>query len=82
MKTTEQKILQKIQEVYREVIGDECVTLHLDSKLDETLGLSSFALIQLVYAIEEAFQITVSNRALRSFRTVRDVVHYIQMEVK
>ena len=82
MEPNEQMILQKIQKVYNEVMNTEDVILSLDSKLDEKLGISSFALIQMAYAVEETFNITISNSALRSFKRIRDVVAYIEKELK
>lgn len=74
----EQVILQRIQQVYNEVMCTEDVILSLDTKLDEKMGISSFALVEMAYAIEEAFGITISNSALRSFKRIRDVIAYIE----
>lgn len=78
MMPNEQVILQRIQQVYNEVMCTEDVILSLDTKLDEKMGISSFALVEMAYAIEEAFGITISNSALRSFKRIRDVIAYIE----
>ena len=76
----ESLILQRMQKVYNKLMGSESVLLQTDMKIDEKLGMTSFALIEMAYALEDEFNITISNKA-RSFRRIGDVVAYIEKEL-
>ena len=74
-------ILQRMQKVYNKLMGTDSGLLQTDMKIDEKLGMTSFALIEMAYALEDEFNITISNKALRSFRRIGDVVAYIEKEL-
>lgn len=74
-------------EIQREVIAiiakklrDPSRRLNMDDRLDE-LGLDSFAAVEMIFDLEEKFDIQIpynSNDARMEFETVRDVVEAIQ----
>ncbi len=47
-------------------------------RLRDDLGLDSMATIELLYKIEEAFDLQIPDRDLPGLRTVEDVVQYVQ----
>ena len=49
-----------------------------DSRLIEDLGFSSVAMLYTVIAIEESFHMRFGNVGMADFKTLRDVVDYIE----
>ena len=49
-----------------------------DSRLIEDLGFSSVAMLYTVIAIEESFHMRCGNVGMADFKTLRDVVDYIE----
>lgn len=72
----------KIRDVVIEIIATELDidTIPESSSLDE-LGVDSPHLLELALAIEERFGITVPDAALCRFRTVEDVITYVQRHI-
>lgn len=50
-------------------------------RLRDDLGLDSMATIELLYKIEEAFDLQIPDRDLSGLRTVEDVVQYVQQKM-
>jgi len=53
-------------------------SIRLDDTLREDLGLDSMSTIELVYQIEEAFDLEVPNEDLTKLTTVGSVVNYVE----
>ena len=53
-----------------------------DKKLREDLGLDSLAMIEMVWEIEEKFQISIDEASLKALLTVGDVVHLVSSLVE
>ena len=72
-------MLERLQLVFNQVIGRTDIVITYKTKLnDKDYNLSSFALIQLVCAIEDEFDIEIPNSQIKKFKTVKDVVNYIE----
>lgn len=79
----------EIAEKLKEIIGfalpakkdiiEKCTE---DSNLRTELGLNSVGLLYIVIAIEEIFQMTFEDVSFDSFKTVKDVIDYIEKECK
>ena len=52
-----------------------------ETELVEGLGLNSVGILYLVISIEETFQIRFENAGIADFRTVGDVITYIQKKL-
>lgn len=50
----------------------------MEAELAGDLGINSLELADLVYSCEERFNITIDDEELRNFRTVGDVVKYLE----
>jgi acyl carrier protein len=61
-------------------VAEDRVTL--DASFREDLGGDSLAPMDLSLAIEEAFDIEIPDEDADKIRTVRDVVDYIEMQVR
>ena len=75
-----EEILQKLKEIFVLVINRDAdvSNVNLESKIIQDLGISSVGLIYLMVAVEETFNIDMSDASFNSFETVGDVVNYIQ----
>lgn len=77
---TELEIFEKLKEIFVLVVNrnaDLSKTTMQDNIITD-LGVSSVGLIYLIVAIEETFDIDMSEVSLNSFKTIEDVVKYIQ----
>lgn len=50
----------------------------MEAELAGDLGINSLELADLVYSCEERFNVTIDDEELRNFRTVGDVVKYLE----
>ena len=61
-------------------VSAEKVTM--EAELSADLGINSLELAELVYACEEHYDIMIDEEELRNFRTVGDVVNYLEANVE
>ncbi len=54
------------------------MTIPLDAVLRDDLGLDSMATIELLYRVEETFDLQIPDQDLPGLRSVRDVVTYVE----
>lgn len=71
-------MIEKLQKILNELTGRDDLILTLNTKIDKDLGLSSLSIVGLVCAIEEEFDIEIPNSAIRSFKTVKNVIDYLE----
>ena len=73
-------MLEKIIAILSEytVVDPEKITEKTNFKND--LALDSLQLINLAGAVEEAFNITLSDRDAMNLRTVGDVIRFVEMQ--
>ena len=57
-------------------LGDKEITV--DSKIKEDLGADSLDILQLLMTSEETYGITIPDESLAEFRTVGDIVNYLE----
>jgi acyl carrier protein len=77
---TELEIFEKLKEIFVLVVNrnaDLSKTTMKDNIITD-LGVSSVGLIYLIVAIEETFDVDMSEVSLNTFQTIEDVVKYIQ----
>ena len=73
-------MLTELQKLFNDVVGREDIELTLKTKLKE-LPLSSLGLVQLICAMEDEYDIEISNADMKKFKTVKDVVEYLERVV-
>ena len=76
---SEKEIFEKLTNIFNIVINRsvDVSKINMDSKIIEDLGVNSIGLIYLAVAVEEEFDVDMSNASLESFKTIRDVINYI-----
>ena len=79
------QILDKLKEILSFSFGDSSEMLEKcteQSDLATDLGLNSVGMLFMVISIEEAFQVSFSDVNFADFRTVGDVIDFIQANRK
>lgn len=74
-------IFKKLLRVFKEVIFDMDVDfskITLETRIIEDLAFSSINLLLMAIAIESNFEIEIDTADIDSFKTVGDVVRYIE----
>ena len=71
----------KIVEALNSYVKTQSVTVQRSSQLREELGLDSMDTIELVFQLEDNFNIQISDDDLMGFKTVDDVVKYVEKRV-
>lgn len=73
-------MLTELQKLFNGVVGREDIELTQKTKLKE-LPLSSLGLVQLICAMEDEYDIEISNADMKKFKSVKDVVEYLEKVV-
>jgi len=74
-------ISEKLTKVFREVFGDDTITLNEQTTADQIEGWDSMSHINLIIAIEIAFGIEFTNEEIRSFNNVGEMQQCINEKV-
>ena len=71
---TNELILEKIKEIFADELDIDKEEVQLDSRLVNDIGLSSIELLSLIASIEKVFSFRISEKQLRTFVTVQDLL--------
>ncbi len=78
------EIAEKLKDILKMAMGDNAVAIDNcteNSNLMIDLGLSSVGVLYVVIAIEEYFNIRFGNIGFGDFKTVGDVITYIEGKI-
>jgi len=70
-----------IKEVIWDYTNDKTLKVEPDSVLFADLGVDSYELIEVVTALEEKYDIDINERNIKGFKTVRDMMKYLEANV-
>ena len=71
---------EKVQAILAKQLRVDAATVTLDAQIKKDLGADSLDILQLLMRIEDQYGITIPDKALATFRTVGDVVAYLEQE--
>ena len=71
-------MLEKLQEIIRRYMDDENFILTADMVLRSDLEINSYEFVQVICEVEETFNVEISDRAIAGFKTVGDVVDWVE----
>lgn len=74
-------MLETLTKIIREHTGDESIIINEDMDLKADLGLNSLELVNLVCVVEDEFDIEIPDRNIKDFRTVKDVIEFIEEQL-
>lgn len=75
------KISDRIRAALAEDLKRDVNKIELSQNLREDLGLDSLALIELLFRVEEVFDMEIPDSDLQKFITVGDVVRYVEEKI-
>ena len=73
-----QEILDKVCSIVSEQLSVETAEVKADSNFQNDLGADSLDTVELVMALEEAFDIEIPDEAAEGIATVGDAVKFIE----
>ena len=74
-------MLEKLEKIFGEVTGVADIELTEKTKIKKIANVSSLTMVQLVCAIEDEFDIEIPNSQIKKFKTVKDVISFIESEM-
>jgi acyl carrier protein len=75
-------IEKRVKEIIAEQLGLSLEEVANESSYVDDLGADSLDVVELVMALEEEFDIEISDDELEKIRTVQDTIDYIKQRVK
>lgn len=75
-------MFEEIKKLLVEEVGVKENVITLDASLTSDLGINSLELADMVMLCEEKYGITIDDEEIKNFRTVGDVVSYIEAHKK
>lgn len=76
------EIKEELFEILQEYIDVPSEEIDLDESLKMASGLNSFVFLSMVSSIEEHFGIQIPNDKLVEFKTLNDIIHWIELHHK
>jgi acyl carrier protein len=73
---------EKVKQIVAEQLGVEEAEVTPSASFVDDLGADSLDQVELVMALEEAYDIEIPDEAAEKIRTVQDAVDYIQKHAK
>ncbi len=71
-------ILEKVKEVIIEQLSVEDDAIKLETSFIDDLGADSLDIVEIIYGLEEAFDMQIPDSEAEKITTVGDVVEYIK----
>lgn len=82
---TRNDIIEKLKDILAMAMGDQSTEIlekcTEESSLTTDLGLNSVGILYVVIAIEEFFSVQFDDVGFNDFKTVGDVINYIEKKV-
>lgn len=72
-----EEIADKVLGIIHNILGDQDIQIHADSRLVDDLEFSSLEVLELLSALEEEFDCRIAEKKSREFVTVSDIVEFI-----
>lgn len=73
-------MIEKLTKIICEHTGNNDITITEDTVLIADLGLNSLDLVNLAVKVEDEFNIEIPDRAIKDFKTVGDVIYFIEKQ--
>lgn len=71
-------VFDQIKEILKDTMDIDESKITLDAKLKEDLELDSLDSVELIMSAEEEFGIEIPDEDVMNFKTVNDIVNYIE----
>jgi acyl carrier protein len=71
-------VFEKVKEILIEELSVEAEEVTMESNIKDDLDADSLDVVQVVMAVEEAFEIEVEEEVAEKMLTVGDIVRYVE----
>lgn len=71
-------LFEELQEIIAEELGVEPSEVVLEASLTDDLGADSLDAVELIMALEDKFDLEISDEKAQSLNTVKSIVEYIE----
>ncbi len=75
-------MLEKLKEIFYKVVEDDTQIINEDTVIHRDLKINSLDLIVLICNAEEEFDISISDKEIKNFVTVADIIKCIEDKKK
>lgn len=75
-------LFDDVRDVIVETVGCKITAVTPEARLNEDLGADSLAAMELIMALEEKLDIEIDDAELDQFKTVNDLVSYLETKVQ
>ena len=75
-------IADKVKEIVAQQLDVDIAEVKEEAQFIEDLGADSLAIVELVLAFEEQFEIDIPDEDTEKIRTVQDAIDYIEKHAK
>ncbi len=72
----------KVKEIIVDTLSCDPADVTLEASISEDLGADSLDAVELNMALEEAFGVSIPDEQISQFKTVSDIVNYLEEQVK
>ena len=73
-----EEILSKLADIVNDVAGVEQDDVQLEQSFVDDLDVDSLSMVEIIYACEETFNISIPDEDSKSLKSVGDAVSYIE----
>ncbi len=74
---TPQEIEKKVVDILSKKFGTEPSKISPETRLAEDLGVDSFGAVELMFELEEAFNLKIADSDIEHIKCVKDIVDYL-----
>ncbi len=75
-------MIERIEKVYSEVTGICDPNFTAKTKISKIPGLSSLGIVHLICGLEDEFDVEISNSVIKKFKTIGDVVNFLEKNME
>jgi len=76
------EVTEKVKQIISEQLGVDEAEVTASASFTDDLGADSLDQVELVMALEEAFDLEISDEDAEKIRTVQDAIDYIEKHAK
>lgn len=73
-------MLEKLERIIQEYTEDNSISINENTVLIADLGFNSLDLVNLACNVEDEFDIEIPDRAIKDFKTIGDVIAFIEKQ--
>ncbi len=71
-------VFDQVKESLADILSCDAEKIDMDTELVRDLGVDSIDTVELIMAVEETYDITISDKEAQEMTTVGDVVEFIE----